>query len=52
MGSKYVMHYWTINIDNLNVGGPDAVFAGKDNLIEDLFTALSETQRTLKEAEA
>jgi type I restriction enzyme R subunit len=35
---------------NLNAGGPDAVFAGKDNLIEDLFTALNETQRTLKEA--
>ncbi len=35
---------------NLNVGGPDAVFAGKDNLIEDLFDALNETQRTLREA--
>ncbi len=35
---------------NFNVGGPDAVFAGKDNLIEDLFTALNETQRTLREA--
>lgn len=35
---------------NLNAGGPDAVFAGKDNLIDDLFTALNETQRTLREA--
>ena len=35
---------------NLNVGGPDAVFKGKGNLIEDIFTALNETQRTLKEA--
>lgn len=37
---------------NLNVGGPDAVFAGKDNLIDGLFTALEQTQRALKEAEA
>ena len=35
---------------NLNVGGPDAVFKGKGNLIDGLFTALEQTQRTLREA--
>ena len=34
---------------DLNTGGPDAVFAGKDNLIEDLFSALEQTQQTLRE---
>lgn len=34
---------------DLNTGGPDAVFAGMDNLIEDLFSALEQTQQTLRE---
>lgn len=35
---------------SLHAGGPDALFAGKDNVIEGLFDALDNTQPNIQKA--
>ncbi len=30
---------------DLNIGGPDAVFAGREDVVDEIFVALSDTQR-------